>query len=68
LVAANVRLVQRHDATELVKIRYNFACGALLICEYCLRSFTCTADTYALAASDAVMQVTLRRKIPLAPM
>jgi hypothetical protein len=28
------------DATELVKIRYNFACVVLPICEYCLRSFT----------------------------
>jgi len=46
----------------LVKIRYNFASVALPICEYCFRSFTGTADTYALDMSYAVMRVTLRRK------
>jgi hypothetical protein len=35
------------DATELVKIRYNFACVVLLICEYRFRSFTGAADGYA---------------------
>jgi hypothetical protein len=50
------------DATELVKIRYNFACVVLPICEYRFRGFTGTADTYALAASYDVMRVTFRRK------
>jgi len=68
LVAADVRLVQRHDATELVKIRYNFACVVLLICEYCLRSFTGTLDTYGLAASYAVMRITFLRRTLLALM
>jgi len=36
----DVRLVHGHDATELVKIRYNFACVVLLMCEYRFRSFT----------------------------
>jgi hypothetical protein len=50
------------DATELVKIRYNFACVVLLICEYYCRSITGTADRHALVASYDVMRVTFRRK------
>ena len=53
LVAALVRLVQGHDAAELVKIRYNFACVVLVICEQSFRSFTGTADTSGLAESYA---------------
>jgi ATP-binding cassette ChvD family protein len=48
LVAAHVRLVQRHDAAELVKIRYNFACVVFPICEQSFRSFTGAADASAL--------------------
>ena len=50
----------RQNATELVKIRYNFACVVFLICEYCFRSFTDTADTYVLRTSYAVTAVTFR--------
>ena len=66
MVATDVRLVQRHDAVELVKIRYNFARVVLAICEYCFRSFTGTADTYALTANYAVTAVTFRMKGKLA--
>jgi hypothetical protein len=51
------------DAAELVKIRYNFACVVLPICEYCFRKFTGTADRYVAAVSYDVMRVTFRRKI-----
>jgi hypothetical protein len=51
-----------HDATELVKIRYNFARVVLRICEYRFRSFTGIAKRYALAASYDVMPLTFRRK------
>jgi hypothetical protein len=61
LVATDVRLVQRHDAAELVKIRYNFACVVFLIREHCFRSFTGTADTSGLAASYAAAAMMFRR-------
>jgi hypothetical protein len=51
-----------HDAAELVKIRYNFGFVCLVIWNHCFRSFTGTADTYALDASYAVMGITLRLK------
>jgi len=54
---------REHDATELVKIRYNFTCVVFVICEYCFRSFTGAADTYAPGASYAVMRVRFRRSI-----
>jgi len=54
LVATDVRLVQRHDAVELVKIRYNFARVVLAICEYCFRSFTGTAESAACGDRDAM--------------
>jgi hypothetical protein len=60
LVAAHVRLVQGHDAAELVKIRYNFPVFRHLISDHCFRSFTDTADTYALAANYDVIGVTFR--------
>ena len=66
MVATEVRLVHGHDATELVKIRYNFACVVFLICEHCFRSFTVIADRYALTARYAVMRITFRLKIVLA--
>jgi hypothetical protein len=49
-----------HDATELVKIRYNFACLVLLICEYRFRSFIGTADRYVAAVSYVAMRATVR--------
>jgi hypothetical protein len=54
------------DATELVKIRYNFACVVFLICEYCFRSFTDIADTYRGHGSYAVTAVTFRPMARLA--
>jgi hypothetical protein len=66
LVATDVRLVQRHDATELVKIRFNIASGILRNCDYCFRSFTGTADTYTPAANYGVTGVTFRIKMRLA--
>jgi hypothetical protein len=63
LVAAHVRLVQGHDAAELVKIRYNFRSFLHLISDHRFRSFTATADTYALMASYDVSGVTLRERI-----
>jgi hypothetical protein len=53
-------------AGEIVKIRYNFACVLFPIGEQSFRSFTGTADTYALAASYAVMAITFRRVMLLA--
>jgi hypothetical protein len=50
------------DATELVKIRYNFAGVMLPICEYRFRSFTGTADKCVAAASYDVTRLTFRRK------
>ena len=55
-----------HDATELVKIRYNFARVVFPICKHSFRSFTGTADTYALAANYAPMQIAFRMKVSLA--
>jgi hypothetical protein len=66
LVAAHVRLVQGHDAAELVKIRYNFAVFRHLISDHCFRSFTGTADTYTLVAKYDVTGVTFRLKSWLA--
>jgi hypothetical protein len=48
-----VRLVQRHDAAQLVKIRYNFAGVLPPIRIQAFRSFTGIADTYVLTASYA---------------
>jgi hypothetical protein len=56
-----------HDATQLVKIRYNFACVVFLICEHCFRSFTGTADTSELAASYAAAAMMFRQGAWLAP-
>jgi len=67
LVAAHVRLVQGHDAAELVKIRYNFAGIVDGIREQPFRSFTGATDTCALMASYAVKGFTFRLKIWLAP-
>jgi hypothetical protein len=55
-----------HDAAELVKIRYNFGFVRFLFSDHCFRSFTGTADTYALSVSYDVMGLTLRRKKPVA--
>jgi hypothetical protein len=63
LVAAHVRLVQGHDAAELVKIRYNFPVFLDLISDHCFRSFTATADTYTLVAKYDVIGITFRQKI-----
>jgi len=62
LVATEVRLVHGHDATELVKIRYNFACVIFPICEHSFRSFTGTADPSKLAASYEARGLTFRLK------
>jgi hypothetical protein len=66
LVAAHVRLVQGHDAAELVKIRYNFAAFLHLISDHCFRSFTGTTETYRLVANYGVMRVTFRLNMSLA--
>jgi len=66
LVAVGVRLVHGHDATELVKIRYNFAGVVLLIFDQSFRSFTGTADTSAPGANDAATCLTFRLRMPLA--
>jgi hypothetical protein len=46
----DVRLVHRHDAAELVKIRYNFASVPPPIRIQPFRSFTGDAGTFAHAA------------------
>jgi hypothetical protein len=66
LVAAHVRLVQGHDAAELVKIRYNFACVVVLICEQSFRSFTGTADTSGLTESYVAAACLFRLGVCLA--
>jgi hypothetical protein len=66
LVAAHVRLVQGHDAAELVKIRYNFPVFFHLVSDHRFRSFTGTADTYTLAAKYDVIGITFGQEDPLA--
>jgi hypothetical protein len=60
LVAAHVRLVQGHDAAELVKIRYNFGVFLHPISDHCFRSLADAADTYTLVANYDVIGVTFR--------
>ena len=55
-----------HDATELVKIRYNFASVVFLISNQSFRSFTDAADTCALARSYALVAVRFRLRVRLA--
>src|SRR2546430_580990 len=50
-----------HDATQLVKIRYNFGLVVLLISDHFFRSFTELASTYALPANYAVRRITFSR-------
>ena len=67
MVATEVRLVQCHDGTELVKIRYNFACVVFLIWDQSFRSFTEIADTCAAHGSYAAAALAFRLAATLAP-
>jgi hypothetical protein len=59
LVATDVRLVQRHDATELVKIRFNIARRILWNFDYCFRSFTGAPERYSRTENFGVRRITL---------
>jgi hypothetical protein len=60
-VATDVRLVHRHDAAELVKIRYNFAGEVRAICKQAFRSFTGAAGTSGYPGVDALSVAPLER-------